>query len=97
MEPKKKKGIRNVSKKRGVENRVYSDLRKQFLEGRQCEANLKGCTGQATQVHHAAGRIGSRLVDVKKFVAVCASCHRFLEDNPAKARELGLSKSRLHN
>lgn len=95
--PKKKKWIRKVSKKRVVENRKYSGLRKQFLEGKICEAQLNGCTGQATQVHHAAGRIGSRLVDVKKFVAVCASCHRQIEDSPEKANKLGLSKSRLSN
>lgn len=92
---KKKKSIRQYSKKRTKENRKYSTLRKQFLEGKECEARLEGCTGVATDVHHTEGRIGERFLDVITWKGLCRNCHQIVENNPALAKRLKLSKSRL--
>jgi hypothetical protein len=84
-----------VSKKQGKANREYSKLRKQFLEANpECVAGLMNCRYEATDVHHSAGR-GEKFLDTETWVPVCRPCHLFLESHPLKAKELGLSKSRL--
>jgi hypothetical protein len=97
--PRKKtirKPIARYSKKRTSDNRKYSVLRKQFLkEGDECEAKLPGCTGLATDLHHPSGRTGKNLLEVKKCKKVCRSCHKTIEENPLKSKQLGLSESRL--
>lgn len=94
---KKRYTIRPYSKKRQKENRKYSALRKQFLEDRPvCEAKLEGCTGEASEVHHQAGR-GKNLLKTDTWLAVCRNCHQEITDNSKIAIELGLSKSRLTN
>lgn len=97
--PKKKpvrKPISRFSKKRVKENRKYSAQRKEHLkEGDECEAKLPGCTGLATELHHPAGRTGEKLLSVRKCKKVCRNCHSWIEQRPKKAKELGLSESRL--
>lgn len=92
---KKKKPIRQYSKKRSKENRTYSTQRKQFLEDKECVAKLEGCTGVATDVHHTEGRVGDGFLDVGTWKALCRNCHKIVEHNPLLAKSLGLSKSRL--
>jgi len=43
----------------------------------------------ATEVHHANGRRGKRLIDTDYFVAVCRTCHRWIHDNPKEAKQNG--------
>lgn len=59
-----------------------------------CQAKLIGCSGEATDVHHKAGR-GENLLKISTWIAVCRSCHTYIETNPAEAKEMGLSMSRL--
>ena len=59
-----------------------------------CEANLKGCTQQATECHHKAGRSGSLLLDASKWLPVCHACHLKITENSAMAIEKGLSLKR---
>ena len=93
----KPKSISPVSKKRQGEMDTYSKLREAFLVVKpRCEAKLVGCTGISTDVHHKAGRVGDNYLKVGTWLAVCRSCHRFIEDNPEAAKELGLSESRLN-
>lgn len=88
--------INKVSETRAKENKIYLTLRKVFLDNHpNCEANLPGCSKQSTTVHHSAGRIGKRLIDVTSFVALCGSCHTFCELNPDWAKENGYSLIRL--
>lgn len=55
--------MRAVSKKRAVENRLYTKVREAFLDMHiYC-------------VHHKAGRAGKHLTDMSQFMAVCADCH----------------------
>jgi hypothetical protein len=92
----KPKSISPVSKKKRVEIDTYSKLREAFLFVKShCEAKLVGCTGKATDVHHKAGRVGDNYLKIGTWLAVCRSCHRWIEDNPLEAKELGYSESRL--
>jgi hypothetical protein len=88
--------IAKASDSRAKENREYLVKRKEFLTvNTYCEANVVGCTRIANQVHHSAGRVGKRLVDVELFVALCPSCHSWCEKNPEMAKEMGLSVNRI--
>jgi len=89
--------IKKVSDRRKQEDVEYSKKRKLFLEAHpSCQAKLPGiCTGEATDIHHMAGKIGANYLDVNNFIALCRACHNFCELNPKDAKELELSKNRL--
>lgn len=73
----------------------YSKRRTAFLViHNQCQAKLVGCTGKATDVHHKAGR-GDNHLKISTWLAVCRTCHRWIEENPDAAKELGYSETRL--
>jgi hypothetical protein len=85
-----------VSAKRAKENTIYHQKASAFKKlFPMCAAKLEGCTNLTTQVHHSKGRIGDNLLDETTFVPVCHNCHRWIEENPIKAKEYGFSKSRL--
>jgi hypothetical protein len=93
----KPKSISPVSKKRQVEMDEYSKKRLAFLAlHTSCQAKLVSCTGVATDVHHKAGRVGDDYLNMNKWLAVCRSCHSWIETNPQEAKELGFSESRLN-
>lgn len=92
----KKKAIRKVSKKRAKQERQYRPVRKKFLQEHPvCELNLSGCQGTATQIHHAAGRENSRLLNVDDFRSACDHCHKIVTEKSREAITAGHSKSRL--
>lgn len=94
----KPKSISPVSKKRQGEMDTYGRLRDAFITAKpRCEAKLQSCTGISTDVHHKAGRVGNNYLKVGTWLAVCRSCHRWIENNPEAAKELGFSESRLNN
>jgi hypothetical protein len=87
----KPKSIAPVSKKMRETVDQYSKLRTAYLVvNPNCKANLVGCTGTATEVHHKAGRGENHLR-----IPVCRSCHTWIELHPKEAKELGLSETRL--
>lgn len=90
-EPRKR--INPMSEKRKTESEIYSEKREQFLLTRWCAYHGHGCI--PTTVHHAKGRIGSLYLDERYWRALCMSAHDWVEKNPDKAKELGLSESRL--
>jgi RNA polymerase subunit RPABC4/transcription elongation factor Spt4 len=93
----KPKSISPVSAKRQGEMDEYGKRRIAYLAMfSTCQAGLVECTGQATEIHHKAGRVGELYTKVSNFLAVCRNCHRFIEENPEEAKELGLSESRLN-
>ena len=93
----KPKSIAPVSKKRKLEMDEYSKRRELFLIANPlCQAKLVGCTGKATDVHHTEGRVGENYLNMSKWKALCRSCHRWVEENPAEAKELNLSDNRLN-
>ena len=71
-------------------------LRKKFLELHPfCKAHLSGCMLRATDVHHPFGRGGDHYLKVEEWIPLCRACHKFVEENPLIAKELGLSHDRL--
>ncbi len=86
--------LKSRSKKRASEEKIYSKLRKEYLERNpMCEAFLFGCQGTATEIHHKAKRYGKLLNMVEHWCATCSFCHRHLHDNPAEAKRMGLMYS----
>lgn len=93
MDPPKR--ISPVSKKMRETMDEYSKKRASFLIVHpMCQAKLIGCTHGATDVHHKAGR-GENHLKMSTWLAVCRSCHSYIELHPEEAKELGLSESRL--
>lgn len=89
--------INKFSDKRKKQMPVYEKRRLAFLALHKfCQAKLSGCTGFATEVHHKQGRVGDDYLNISTWLATCDSCHRWIEMNPEKAKELGLSESRLN-
>lgn len=82
----------NYSKKRKKQVQEYNKLRVQFLTDNPF---CKVCGRMAGEVHHKAGRIGERLLDVDNFLPVCHDCHVKIEMNPNWAKENGYSKKRI--
>jgi hypothetical protein len=77
--------IAKLSPKRKLQNDVYLKLRKMYLDAKpNCEVMLVGCTFNATEIHHAEGRIGKLLTDINNFVAICRNCHVIVENQNLK-------------
>lgn len=95
--------IRKRSKKRAAEEREYNKIAKEIL----AEEHICPVTGQiARQIHHMKGRQGyadewarenkiSLLIDRRYMLPVSDEGHRKIELNPAWAKEMGYSLSRL--
>lgn len=86
------KSIKKVSQNHKVKTLKYSELRDDYLDQHKvCE-----CCGvkPSIEIHHKAGRDGNNLF--QHFLAVCRTCHNFIENNPTWAKENGFSISRLN-
>lgn len=82
------------SKKRIAQEKIYTQLRKAFLN----KNNVCPITGEkTTDIHHMKGRIGDLLIDTKYWLAVSREAHILIEQNPEWAKEQGYSLSRLSN
>ena len=79
---------------------VALSVRLQLIDraGGRCEANLFGCLGAGTDVHHritrkAGGRKGEAAAHhdrLSGLVLLCRLCHTWVTDNPGTAYTLGL-------
>jgi hypothetical protein len=88
--------IRPISGKQRIKNQDYSKLREVFLKGHPlCEAKLCNCEKIATDVHHKKGR-GVYLLAIETWLAICRTCHQWVEEHPDEAKQKGLSDSRLN-
>lgn len=84
----RRSALRKASVRQRDVIRVYSKLRKKYLEIHPlCECDLPGCTRKAVEIHHKKGR-GKNTTDVSTFLAVCRSCHDWIHNNPKEAKEL---------
>ena len=92
----KQKKIAPRSKKRIAQEKIYSQLRKAFLNkpyNKICP--IMGV--RTTDIHHIKGRIGDLLTDTRYWLAVSREAHIMIEQNPEWAKEHGYSLSRLSN
>ena len=86
--------IRKKSKKLTQQEREYRIVKTRFLsENPICM--FPDCNSHEVTLHHAKGRIGTLLTDKRYFKSLCWPHHQHIEQNPALARKLGLSYSRL--
>ncbi|MDB5144198.1 MAG: hypothetical protein JWQ66_2911 [Mucilaginibacter sp.] len=87
--------IKSVSTRQQKLNAAYLVLRKEFMKANPiCGAGLEGCTIQANECHHRRGR-GEYLLDDSTYLALCANCHKFINEHNEFAFEMGFSESRL--
>lgn len=86
--------MRTRSVKRAKQERLYSKIRKAFLEENPV-CHVECCESDSIEVHHMKGRIGALLTDVTYFLAVCRAHHNLIESHPAEAKKRGYSLSRL--
>ena len=88
----KRSPLRQRSAKLQRLQRVYTKLRREFLEANPW---CLRCGGRATEVHHKAGRVGALLLDASKWAAMCSDCHRYAGSHPQEAYERGWSLRRV--
>jgi hypothetical protein len=94
--------VRPMSKKRARLAKAYRLLRGAFLRVHtHCQAwrhivtaypqaNLPDVCPIATDIHHKAGRLNGNYLNTDTWLAVSRDSHRWIHDNPGKARALGL-------
>lgn len=83
--------LQGRSRKRASQEAEYTTLRREFLaEYRFCAL----CDEYSEQVHHKAGRVGQLLLDVSKWLPVCAEDHQYITEHPAWAIAYGWSLKR---
>ena len=81
--------VRARSKRMESKMAQYRKLKDEFLRAfPNCQCG--GCRNASQEIHHARGRVGSLLLDWRYWLALYRSCHRWLGDNPVKARSHGL-------
>lgn len=89
------RGLRQRSAKRAAQDRALDRARFEVVarsEGR-CEANVEAvCTGRGEHAHHVRRRSQGGPDTADNLLWLCASCHRFVHDNPAAAAAMGLLK-----
>ena len=92
---KKRTPIKPKSKKQAALDKAYSLLRIPFMQNNpMCQAALVGCQGGSTDVHHKKGR-GKYLLATNTWMAVCRTCHGWIETHPIEATEMGFRESKL--
>jgi hypothetical protein len=85
---KASKPMRRVSERRKKENKLYTQVRNDYLATHpRCECCIKA---PATEIHHRRGRWKSRLTDITYFLAICRPCHDRIHHNPEWAYATGL-------
>ena len=94
-----KNPIKKVSTKMKQTWDEYKPLRLQFLSKHQyCQLNLKGCTREATCIHHKQGKSSKELyLDTTKWLASCYSCNLNVELIGQEAYTKGLKLKRNEN
>ena len=92
LRPRSKKKQRQYAMKGGRRDFVENLLRR-FPH---CQARSSiHCTTKSVDVHELLARSqGGSILDEENCITVCRNCHTWIGDNPKKATELGLRRSR---
>ena len=89
----KAQGINKVSQKRSKELAEYTHKKKKFLEANpRCAVFPKQTS---IDIHHIRGKIGSRFLDERYWLAVSRDGHNWIHDNEEEASKQGWYLSRL--
>ena len=87
--------IKKKSKKQVALDTAYNLLRRPFmLKHPMCQAALPGCQGPSCDVHHKKGH-GKWYLVTSTWMAVCRTCHQWIETHPIEATELGFRESKI--
>lgn len=86
--PKRRRRIRSVSANRRRQMDQYRRAANGWKIGKSCAH--PDCVKPCEDVHHSRGRVGKLLMETDYWVPVCRAHHRWIGDNPAEARRLGL-------
>ena len=93
----KRTRLKQVSSKQAAINRERHKIKLEIMEerGPWCEARIMTCCDNyGCDLHEIVKRgCGGSATDKNNIILICRSCHAFIENNPAKAKELGLYKS----
>jgi len=81
--------MRAVSPKRAKQLRVYSQVRRDFLEAHQRCEYPRGCYEPATEIQHRRGRRGARLLDTNWWAASCHFHNMLAEEDTGDALDCG--------
>jgi len=93
--PKIQKPINPKSKKQVALDKAYSVIRVPFIEKHpMCQAHLPGCLGISSEIHHKKGR-GKWMLVTSTWMAVCRTCHSWIETHPIEATEMGFRESKI--
>lgn len=90
----KRTPLRRVSKKKAAKDRIYTKLRREFLnreENRFCPVMLKveRKLVLTDQIHHILGTSGDHYLDTDTWLAVSLEGHMWIENNKLEARMRG--------
>lgn len=96
LEKKKKQAKKQASKPKPKPPKIsqtekerqakYRPIAKKFRdEHPECEIQSPVCTFFTQVVHHSRGKLGDLLTDVENFIASCASCNLWVEENHSQA------------
>lgn len=77
-------GVRVRSTPEAIRTEAYLAVKELYLHKNPMCGFCKGVP--AVAIHHRYGRQGWLLVNVKTWLGVCDSCHRWIHKNPDKAR-----------
>lgn len=95
IKPEPRKPIAKRSEKMKGIMAAIKPLYKSFLKSHPvCEIRSPNCIGNATCVHHTAGRGMNHLMNMESWQAACDPCNHWVESNDDKAKEKGSKKSR---
>lgn len=83
--------VRPVSNQRRKALKLYSALAAPFLaEALRDRSFARQCRKEGgPEIHHLRGRLGTLLIDRRYWRAVTSQAHRWIHDNPGKARLTG--------
>ncbi len=95
-EPEKRKELPKRSAKMKVTVKELKKLYASFLKKHPfCEIQGPGCKKIAVCAHHTEGRLPSKILDTTKWVASCAPCNLWVEENHKEAEKKGFKKSKF--
>jgi hypothetical protein len=96
--PKKTKPIPKKSEGRKDIEKDYRKLVGQTLKKQPfCQVKATGCTNIAQGLHHIKKRTKENMCDPDNVIPCCNACNLWIEENPIKAIEMGVSKSKFND
>lgn len=94
------KPIAKQSAKRKKDYVLYGKAKEDFWadpKNKYCAIRLAGCTRDATEPHHKAGRENSKLYDMSKVIPACHNCHTKVTEDSRMAIAKNKSETRITN